>query len=404
MQIRIMRDFLRLESSAGILLFSAAILALVVDNTPLTHFYHLLLSTRLSLQLGTLIIGKPLLMWINEGLMTLFFLLVGLEIKREMLEGELNSLRKATLPVLAAIGGMLGPALIYAYMHWGDPVVLRGWAIPTATDIAFSLGILALLGSRIPVSLKIFLTALAIFDDIGGIAIIAGYYTQHIAMSMLISASALIIVLFILNRLNITARAPYFLVGSILWFCVLKSGVHATLSGIVIAMMIPLRDKRNPQHSPLRELEHTLHPWVAFLILPVFAFANAGISFADMQWHELWQPIALAIALGLFFGKQIGVMLFSWLGVACGLAKKPHGATWLGIYGMAMISGVGFTMSLFIGGLAFDPHLHANYSNYVRLGVIEGSLLSGICGYLVLRLGRSQSNTMLQCVPLNKTK
>ena len=398
MQIRIMRDFLKLESSGGVLLFSAAILALVVDNTPLSHYYHALLSAPLSLQLGQFVIGKPLLMWINEGLMTLFFLLVGLEIKREMLEGELNSLRKATLPVMAAIGGMAGPAVVYCWIHWGDPMALRGWAIPTATDIAFSLGILALLGSRVPVSLKIFLTALAIFDDIGGIAIIAGYYTQHIALSMLIVASLLIILLFILNRLNVTARAPYFLVGAILWFCVLKSGVHATLSGIVIAMMIPLRDKKQAERSPLRELEHVLHPWVAFLILPLFAFANAGISFAGMQLQQLWQPLPLSIALGLFFGKQIGICLMSWLAVSCRLAKKPHGATWLGIYGISLIAGVGFTMSLFIGGLAFDTSGSSIYGTYVRLGVIEGSLLSGLAGYLVLRMGRCTSNTMLQCV------
>ena len=394
MQIRSMRDFLKLESSSGILLFSAAVLALVIDNSPLAPIYNLLLSTPLSFRLGNLVVGKPLVMWINEGLMAMFFLLVGLEVKREMLVGELNSLRKAVLPVVAAIGGMIVPALVYAYLNWHNPVALRGWAIPTATDLAFALGILALLGSRVPVSLKIFLTAFAIFDDIGGISIIAGYYSHDIAYSMLLLSLGLIVLLIILNRFNITARAPYFLVGGVLWLCVLKSGIHATLTGVILALMIPVSDRKNPQVSPLRDLEDALHPWVAYMILPVFAFANAGMSFAGFSWSDMLKPIPLGIAAGLFFGKQIGIWLFSWLVLSLGIAQKPHGATWLGLYGIAMIGGVGFTMSLFIGGLAFDPS-NAQYSAYVRMGVLGGSLISGLVGYILLRIAYRRPRHML---------
>lgn len=390
-----MRNFLRLESSGGIILFSAAVLALVVDNTPLSQYYHMLLSAKMSIQLGKLIVAKPLLLWINDGMMTLFFLLVGLEIKREMLEGELSTWRKALLPIIAAVGGMLVPALIYIYINWHNSVALHGWAIPTATDIAFALGILALLGSRIPVSLKIFLTALAIFDDIGAIAIIAGFYTHHISIIMLSLSVLLIIILFILNRLNITARAPYFLVGGLLWLCVLKSGVHATLSGIVLAMMIPMRDHKNPQKSPLKDLEHSLHPWVAFMILPVFAFANAGVSFAGFSFSDLLKPVPLGIALGLFLGKQIGVWLACFIAIKLRAAKKPHGITWGGLYGISMIAGVGFTMSLFIGGLAFHQ-AEASYAAYLRMGVLVGSLLSGLLGYVVLRLSYRRRSHMFQ--------
>lgn len=398
MRLRTMRDFLELEASAGIILFSAALLALVVNNSPLAAIYQHLLSLPLRIQLGRLVISKPLLLWINDGLMAIFFMLVGLEVKREFLEGELNSLRKAMLPIFAGIGGMLGPACLYSLINWGDPIALRGWAIPTATDIAFALGILALLGSRIPASLKIFLTALAIFDDIGGIAIIAGYYTQHIAISMLILSSICIAVLYLFNRLDISARAPYFLVGLLLWICVLKSGVHATLAGIIVALMIPLHNKKNPAISPLKQLEHRLHPWVAFMILPLFAFTNAGISFSAISWQQLWQPIPLAIALGLCVANPVCIWLSCKLAHRLGIARKPYGSTWLGVFGVSMVAGVGFTMSLFIASLAFSGGLQQSHINLARLGVIEGSIIAGTIGYLILRFGQCRSHFGLQRV------
>jgi len=265
------REFIHLESSGGIILFITAVLALIIDNTPWHVYYHTFFSLPMTIQLGALKLSKPMLLWINDGFMTIFFLLVGLEIKREMFEGELNSLKKAGLPAIAAFGGMLVPALIYLYFNHGDSVAAQGWAIPVATDIAFSLGILSLLGSRIPVSLKIFLTALAIFDDVGAIAIIAIFYTADISIYLLFAAAGLVILLMLLNRFKVTRTSPYILVGLVLWVCVLKSGVHATLAGLVIAFAIPLRDPKHPRRSPLRELEHKLHPWVAFGILPFFA-------------------------------------------------------------------------------------------------------------------------------------
>jgi Na+:H+ antiporter, NhaA family len=395
MRLRMIRHFLRLEASAGIILFFAAIVALVVDNSPLASLYQSLLATQISFHIGNAILGKSLLLWINEGLMTFFFMLVGLEIKRELLQGELNSRRKALLPIFAAIGGMIGPAAVYCFINWGDPTALRGWAIPTATDIAFALGILALLGSRVPTSLKIFLTALAIFDDIGGIAIIAGYYTHSIAYSMLVAACVCIALLILLNRLNICSRWPYFLVGALLWFFVLKSGIHATLAGIIVALLIPIEKKNAPEISPLRTLEHSLHPWVAYLVLPLFAFTNAGISFAGLSLNQLWQPIPLGIAVGLCIANPISIWLSSIAAIKLKWARKPHGATWLGLFGVSMVAGVGFTMSLFIGSLAFDASKGAIYAAYVRLGVLEGSVIAGIIGFLILRFGHCQSHELL---------
>lgn len=385
MPFKVLREFIKLESTAGAILFVMAVLALIMDNSPLHSFYQAFFQIPLVIQLGDFKLAKPLLMWINEGFMTIFFLLVGLEIKREMLEGELNSFAKSILPAIAAFGGMLGPALIYIYFNWSNSVALHGWAIPTATDIAFSLGILALLRSRIPVSLKIFLTALAIFDDIGAIVIIAIFYTHHISVILLLIALSLLTVLFIFNRINVTHLAPYFLVGVILWVCVLKSGVHATLSGIVLALAIPLRNAKNTELSPSRDLEHRLHPWVAYGILPLFAFANAGVSFRGMSWQELLGPVPLGIALGLFLGKQFGILAASFISIRSGLAKMPRGASMLGVYGVSMIAGVGFTMSLFIGGLAFGT-VGGSYPAQVRLGVLVGSLCSGVIGYIVLRM------------------
>lgn len=383
MQVGTLREFLKLESSGGIVLFIAAVLALILENTAWRTYYEALFNVPLSIQLGPLQLTKPLLLWINDGLMTIFFLLVGLEIKREIFEGELNSLAKASLPAIAGLGGMIVPALIYISFNWSDPISLRGWAIPAATDIAFSLGILSLLGNRLPIGLKIFLTALAIFDDIGAILIIAIFYTHDISLILLLSASLLLGLLFLLNRLRVTTITAYILIGVALWFCVLKSGVHATLAGIGLAFAIPIRDQKNPRISPLRNLEHKLHSWVAFGVLPVFAFANAGVSFAGMGLDNLFSPVTWGIALGLFLGKQIGIWSASWLGIKAGWAHMPHGGNWRSLYGISLVAGIGFTMSLFIGTLAFGS-VGQHYSAMVRLGVITGSLIAGISSYLIL--------------------
>ncbi len=384
MRVRLIREFINLETSAGIVLFCTALLALIIANSPWQNYYYSFFQLELSIHLGALELSKPLLLWINDGFMAIFFLLVGLEIKRELIEGELNTIAKASLPGIAAIGGMVVPALIYVYFNYHDGVALRGWAIPTATDIAFSLGILALLGSRIPVSLKIFLTALAIIDDIGAIIVIAIFYTRNVSLGLLLIALAFVALLILLNRFKVASFSPYVLVGIALWFCVLKSGVHATLAGIILAFTIPLRDPKKPTRSPARRLERRLHPWVAFGILPLFAFANAGVSFRGLSAEELFGSIPVGIALGLFLGKQIGIWLATYLGIKFKIARMPRGVNKKGIYGVGLIAGVGFTMSLFIGSLAFG-RLGGSYPAMVRTGVIIGSLLSGVLGYIVLR-------------------
>lgn len=387
MPVRFIRDFIRLESSAGIVLFFAAVLAMIVDNTQLSRYYILFFHAPIQLSFVHIVLEKPLLLWINEGFMSLFFLLVGLEIKREILEGELNSIKKASLPAVAAIGGMLFPAAIYLIMNWHDPVVLKGWAIPIATDTAFSLGILSLLGNRVPVSLKIFLTALAIFDDIGAIIIMAIFYSSHISIILLFLSLLLISILGLFNFLGLQRIGPYFLVGFILWVCVLKSGVHATLAGIILAFMIPLKNENNAAKSLLRDLEKKLHPWVAFAVLPLFAFANAGVSLSGTTWHHWVSPMPLGIALGLFFGKQIGIWVSTFLAAKAGLSRLPENVTLAGLYGMSLIAGVGFTMSLFIGTLAF--HSAEPFATLIRMGVVLGSLFSGFLGYWVLRFAYS---------------
>ena len=384
MPFKTLREFIKLEASGGVILFLAASVALILSNSPLYSYYHAFFDLRLSMHLGVLQLSKPLLLWINDGLMTMFFLLVGLEIKREMIEGELNSFVKAILPAIAAMGGMLVPALIYIYYNASDATTLQGWAIPTATDIAFALGVLSLLGSRVPVALKIFLTAVAIFDDIGAIVVIALFYTEDISLWMLCVAVIAVVGLLVLNRLKVPIISPYILVGVVVWLAVLKSGVHATLAGIILAFAIPMRHPKHPHVSPLRRLEHKLHPWVAFGILPVFAFANAGVSFAGITVAELLNPVTLGIAVGLFAGKQIGIFIASWLGIKFKIAKMPHGMSWRGLYAVSLVAGIGFTMSLFIGSLAFNA-LGENYPAMVRLGVMMGSLVSGSAGYLVLR-------------------
>jgi NhaA family Na+:H+ antiporter len=373
--------FLRLESASGLLLMGAAALALVLDNSPLAWLYDRLLAVPMSVQVGALVVGKPLLLWINDGLMAVFFLLVGLEIKREIVKGELSSRATAALPVLAAVGGMVAPALVFLAVNQDVPANLRGWAIPAATDIAFALGILKLAGPRVPLSVKVFLTALAIIDDLGAIVIIAAFYTSQLALSSLGLAALFTVGLFVLNRRGVTRYAPYVLLGIALWVCVLKSGVHATLAGVVMALAIPLRGS-DDGGSPLERMEHALHPWVAFMVMPVFAFANAGVSLAGLSLGDLFAPLPLGIAAGLIVGKQTGVFLLTWLGVTTGIAQRPAGASWAQIYGASLLAGVGFTMSLFIGTLAFEG---PEYAAAVRVGVLSGSLVCGLLGYLVMR-------------------
>ncbi|MBS0350773.1 MAG: Na+/H+ antiporter NhaA [Proteobacteria bacterium] len=391
---KIINRFIHLEASGGIALFVTAVLALIIDNSPWSIYYHQFFSTHFSLQFGHYILSKPVLLWINDGFMDLFFLLVGLEIKRELFEGELNSFSKAILPGVAALGGMIIPAIIYIGFNFKNAEALRGWAIPTATDIAFSLGILSLLGKRIPPAIKIFLMALAIFDDIGAIIIIAIFYNHGISVISLILALILIGCLVILNRLRITSYLPYFILGAILWLCVLKSGVHATLSGIVLAFTIPLRDPAKPNYLPAAELIKALHPWVAFGILPLFAFANAGVSFEGLTLAHFLGPISLGIGVGLFLGKQLGIWGFSMLAVKCKIAKLPANVSPWAVYGVGLIGGVGFTMSLFIGTLAFEYGKSSSmHAAMVRTGVLAGSLLAGLSGYILLRfLYRSKAN------------
>jgi NhaA family Na+:H+ antiporter len=375
--------FFASEVSGGVMLMVAAVLAIGLYNSPLDWLYRTLLDTPVVVRIGALAIDKPLLLWINDGLMAIFFFHVGLEIKREMVEGRLSSWKQASLPAIAAAGGMLVPALIYIALNQGDPIALRGWAIPAATDIAFALGALALLGKRAPISLKIFLLALAILDDLGAIVIIAIFYTDHLSLTALSIAVAGAGVLFAMNMKGVTRISPYLIIGVIMWVFVLKSGVHATLAGVVIALTIPLRVPGGSESSPLHHLEHVLLPWVAFGVMPIFAFANAGVSLTGFSLNTLLAPIPLGIALGLFIGKQVGILGFSWAAIRLGICAMPAGVNWAQMHGIAVLAGIGFTMSLFIGTLAFaDP---ANAAA-VRFGVLSGSLLSGMMGYWLLRL------------------
>ena len=381
------RDFFNMEAAGGIMLVVASIIALIVSNSPLGALYNYALND-VVFRIGFSDVGgsflsveKTVLHWINDGLMAVFFLLVGLEIKREMVIGELSSRARALLPVVAAIGGMAVPALIYTAVNIGEPSALRGWAIPGATDIAFALAVISLLGSRVPLPLKIFLTAIAIIDDLGAILIIAIFYTEDMNLYVLLFSLLPILGLFLLNRAGYRHRGFYVVLGVLLWLAVLKSGVHATLAGVVTALFVPVRTA-DPEESPARRMEHDLHPWVSYLILPVFGFANAGVSFEGMRYDALFQPIPLGIALGLVLGKQAGVFGASWLAIRSGLCQRPEGTDWRQIYGASLLCGIGFTMSLFIGGLAFSG---AEQQADVRIGVIAGSLISAIAGYMVLR-------------------
>ena len=386
-----LQNLLKHEAAGGVLLMLAAVLALVLDNSPLSHLYDSLLTIPVALQVGALALEKPMLLWINDGLMAVFFLLVGLEIKRELLEGNLSSWRQAVLPALAAFGGMLGPALIYVALNFGDPTALRGWAIPAATDIAFAVGVLALLGSRVPTGLKVFILALAVIDDLGAILIIAAFYTAELSLTSLSVAGVCALVLLFLNLAGVTRLLPYILVGVVMWVAVLKSGVHATLAGVVIALFIPLRTRDAGTTPPLVRAEHGLHGFVALIVMPVFAFANAGVYLGGITLGDFVSPIPLGIAAGLIIGKQLGIFGFTWIGVRTGICRLPEGVTWMHVYGGSALAGIGFTMSLFIGTLAFDDPAH---QAAVRIGVLSGSLISGLAGYTVLRLLKRTTTPM----------
>ena len=372
-----------MESASGLILIVATVVALIFANTPLDHIYELFLSTQVGVQVGALEISKPLLLWINDGLMAVFFFLIGLELKRELIEGELSDPKQIVMPAAGAVGGMLIPALVYVFFNQGDDVALAGWAIPAATDIAFALGILAMLGNRVPVALKVFLVSLAIIDDIGAIIIIALFYTSELAVESLVVAAFAVAMLAFLNFRGVVKIVPYILVGLVLWVSVLKSGVHATLAGVVLAFFIPLKIKNENGKSPAKELEHDLHSSVAFVIVPIFAFANAGVDLRGMSLERFLDPVPIGIALGLFAGKQIGVFGFAWLVIKLGWAKLPNNVNWKQLYGVATLCGVGFTMSLFIGSLAFEQTGENNLFDD-RLGILFGSFMSAVVGYLVL--------------------
>jgi len=385
--------FFKMETAGGILLILSALIAIVFANTFLAPYYELLLSTPVEIRVGGLEIAKPMLLWINDGLMVVFFFLVGLELKRELLEGEFSDKRNIILPGVGAIGGMLIPALIYLYFNSNDAIAAKGWAIPAATDIAFALGVLALLGSRVPSSLKVFLTSLAIFDDIGAILIIAFFYTSKISLTALVVVAICILILTLLNKHNVESKSPYILIGIIMWVATLKSGVHATLAGVILAMFIPIRSKANPDISPLKSLEHDLHSVVAFFVLPVFAFANAGISFSGVGFEDILHEVPVGIALGLFFGKQVGIFGLCWLFIKLKIARLPTGMSWTGLYGTSALCGIGFTMSLFIGSLAFEE-TGVNLLFDERLGILLGSFVSGVVGYSILRASLGPNRSM----------
>ncbi len=373
--------FFQLEAAGGLLLIAAAALALIINNSPLSWLYNAFLETPVEARIGALQIAKPLLLWINDGLMALFFLVIGLEVKREVLEGHLSKPSQIVLPGAAAIGGMVVPALIYVALNTGNAEALNGWAIPMATDIAFALGVLALLGKRVPVSLKLFLMTLAIIDDLGAIIVIALVYSGELSQLSLILAAVSIIALIAMNRSGVSRLAPYLLVGLVLWICVLKSGVHATLAGVVLAFCIPLRT--SSKASPLLTLEHGLHPWVAYGILPLFAFANAGVSLAGVTMDSFTNSVPLGIAAGLLLGKTLGVFGLTWLAVKTRMASLPREANWGHVLGVSILCGIGFTMSLFVGSLAFEPGVSA-YAGEDRMGILTGSILSAIIGYGVM--------------------
>jgi len=375
-------EFIKKESSAGLVLIFVTFVALLLKNTGLSELYDAFLNTPVEIRFGALHIDKPLLLWINDGLMAVFFLLIGLEVKRELIEGHLSSISQVILPGVAALGGMVVPAAVYLYFVGLDSAGTQGWAIPTATDIAFALGVLSLLGKRVPVSLKIFLMALAIIDDLGAIIIIALFYTAELSTMSITVAAAALTALVMMNRLGVTRKAAYILVGVVLWISVLKSGVHATLAGVALAFTIPLTTKGTDK-SMLKTMEHDLHYWVAFFILPLFAFVNAGVDFREISAQQILTPVPMGIAAGLFIGKQIGVFGFSFIAIKMGFAKLPDTSNFTQLYGVAVLTGIGFTMSLFVNSLAFSDPLQFMFAD--KLAILVGSCLSGVVGYLILR-------------------
>ncbi|WP_201595843.1 Na+/H+ antiporter NhaA [Psychrobacter vallis] len=382
MAIRRIKAFFEFEAAGGIVLALAAVAAMIIANSPLNVWYEGFIHAPVVIQIGDFGIAKDAHHWINDGLMAIFFFLVGLELKREVLVGELSNVKQIILPAGAAVGGMIMPAAVYLLFNYNEPEFWKGWAIPAATDIAFALGILSLLGNRVPNSLKVFLVSIAIFDDIGAILIIALFYTSDLSLASLAIAGLCLPFLYLLNRRNVTRLTPYLFIGVIMWIAVLQSGIHATLAGVVLALFIPMFDRTDPEHSPLEELEHDLHTTVAFGILPLFAFANSGISLEGAGISELFHSVPLGIAAGLFIGKQLGIMFMCWLIFKLGLSTMPKGMDYKQIYGASLLCGVGFTMSLFIGGLAFagDNPLFDE-----RLGIIMGSIVSGVVGYMMLK-------------------
>jgi NhaA family Na+:H+ antiporter len=377
------KKFFQHEAASGFILVFAAMIAMILANSPLNSFYNGLLEIPVSVRFGGFEIAKPLILWVNDGLMAIFFFLVGLEIKREILGGNLSSLAQITLPAVAAVAGIAFPALIYVWFNANDPVAIRGWAIPSATDIAFAVGVFTIFGKSLPLSLKLFLLSVAIFDDIGAIVIIALFYSQDLSTASLAVAISGLVVLFLLNRFKVPTQAAYILVGVVVWAAVLKSGVHATLAGFALAWFIPMSVKNEDGHPMLEHMEHKLHPWVGFFVLPIFAFANAGVSLIGVSLDNVFNPITLGIAAGLFIGKQVGIFGVCWLTVKAGLAKLPKDATWPQLYGVTLLCGIGFTMSLFIGSLAFEEQ-PLEYQVSVKVGVLVGSLLSAVIGAFVL--------------------
>lgn len=377
-----LRDFLKQESAGGIVLIAAAALALLAANTMFSGSYFGALDTPVTVAVGSFAIDKPLLLWINDGLMAVFFFLVGLEVKREVVEGQLSSWNQASLPLVAAIGGMAMPALIFVGLNLNSPDNISGWAIPAATDIAFALGILSLLGPRVPVALKALLLAIAVIDDIGAITIIALFYSGSIDTAMLGGGALALAAMIVLNRFKVGSSIPYILLAIVLWVFILKSGVHATLAGVAAAMTIPMRARDGSQ--PLERMEHFLHPWVAFLVIPIFGFANAGVSLGGLEFADLLAPLPLGIALGLLIGKQLGIFGFAFIAVKTGLARLPQNVGWRQVHGVSLLAAIGFTMSLFIGNLAFDS---AAQVDAVKIGVLSGSVIAALAGFFLLKAG-----------------
>ncbi len=383
--------FFKLEAASGLVLLFAAIIALFISNSNLSSIYYEVLDSYLSLGFSDFKLKLSILHWINDVLMAIFFFLVSLEIKREFIQGELSNPKQALLPIIAAVGGMLVPALIYVAINYQDPTTIKGWAIPSATDIAFSLGVLSLLGKRVPISLKVFLTALAIIDDLGAIVIIAFFYSGKIQITYLLLMLVSIILLIVLNRLNVRSFVPYLIIGLFLWDFTHASGIHATISGVLLALTIPHKDKKNKnfhKNSMLIKLEHAISPYVAFGIMPIFAFANAGVSLEGLSFASLLNPVPLGILCGLFFGKQFGVFIFSYLSIKFKFAEMPNNSNWMKLYGVGVLTGIGFTMSLFVGNLAFVES--AEHMSGVKIGVLLGSLASTLFGYMIILFSKNK--------------